>query len=225
MIEIIPAIIAKSFEEVKEKIQLVEPYVKWVQFDIMDGKFVPNTTWSEPQDLRSWKPKVLLEAHLMIKEPEDQVEKWIEAGIKRIIFHIEATSDPHSVIKICRERKVEVGVAINPETPIGNIESLLEFNSNVNVGVKLQRSVDMVLVLGVSPGFGGQAFKPEVLEKITALRETNPRLTIEVDGGMNPTTAKLAISAGANVIVAGSYVFESKDIGGAIAELKNLWQF
>ncbi|MFY9458091.1 MAG: ribulose-phosphate 3-epimerase [Candidatus Spechtbacterales bacterium] len=216
-VEIIPAIIAKSFDELKEKIETVEPYVKWVQLDIMDGKFVPNTTWNEPEDLKLWKPKVLLEAHLMISEPEKYAEQWIDAGIKRIIFHIEATSDPYAIIKICRERKVEVGVAINPETP----ESALSLAAGQAL---LVSSVDMVLVLGVTPGFGGQEFMPSVLEKIKALRNTNPNLTIEVDGGMNPKTAKKVVEAGASVVVVGSYIFRSDDIKKAIDELKNAWQ-
>ncbi len=215
-VEIIPAIIAKDFNELKEKVELVEPYVKWVQIDVMDGNFVPNKTWNNPEDLRKYTPQVSLEAHLMISEPEKYAEKWIDAGIKRIIFHIEATSRPQDVIKICKEKGVQVGVAINPETQVDAIEGLLGQNP-VN-------GVDMVLILGVNPGLGGQEFKPSVLEKIKALRHSHPHLTIGVDGGMNPKTAKNAVEAGANVIVAGSYIFSHVDIKKAIAELKNAWQ-
>lgn len=209
--EIIPAIIANDFTELKEKVERVSPYVKWVQIDVMDGKFVPNTSWNRPEDLASLKSEALFEAHLMILEPERYVEKWIDAGIKRIIFHIEATSDPRAIIKICRDQKVEVGIAINPETPADQAGSFAE-------------SIDMILVLGVTPGFGGQEFKPSVLEKIKALRRSHPYLTIGVDGGMTPATAKLVIAAGANVIAAGSYIFECKDTKVAIEELKNAWQ-
>jgi ribulose-phosphate 3-epimerase len=206
MIEVIPAIIAKNFNELKEKVERVKQYVKWVQLDIMDGNFVPNFTWNEPEELKYYDSGVFMEAHLMISEPEKYAEKWIDAGCKRIIFHIEAATDPYEIIRLCREKKVEVGIAINPETPIVNIESL---------------SVDMVAVLGVTPGFGGQEFKPAALSKIKALRRDLPRLTIEVDGGMNPKTARQVIEAGANIIVAGSYIYNSADIKKAIDELKN----
>jgi len=208
-IEIIPAIIAKNFKELKEKIEIVETYVRWVQLDIMDGNFVPNFTWNKPEELKYYDPGVFLEAHLMVSQPERYVERWIEGGIKRVIFHIEATSDPHAVIQKCRDKHVEVGVAINPDTGIEQIKPMDEL-------------VDMVLVLGVTPGFGGQKFKPEVLEKIKALRKRNPHLTIEVDGGMNPKTAKKVTEAGASMLVAGSYIFGSDDIKKAIDELKNV---
>ncbi len=207
MLEVIPAIIAKSFEEVKEKIRRVEPYVKWVQLDIMDGKFVPNETWNNPEDLAQESFGVSLEAHLMINEPEKYAKDWIDAGIKRIIFHIEAMSNPQSIIHLCREKGVEVGIAINPETSTNSLD-LRRLQPN------------LILVLGVTPGFGGQAFKPEVLPKIKALRKLYPNITIGVDGGMNRETAQAATEAGANIIVAGSYIFGSKDIGGAIGALK-----
>lgn len=208
MIEIIPAIIAKDFKELKEKVERVEPYVKWVHLDAMDGNFVPNFTWNKPEDLKYYDPGVFFEAHLMISEPEKYVEQWIDAGIKRIIFHFESTVSPYAVTKLCHERGVEVAVAINPDTPLSVIEPIFT-------------QVDMVLIMGVTPGFGGQEFKPEVLEKIKALRKRNPHLTIEVDGGMNPKTAKQVIEAGASMIVAGSYIFGSAEVEKAIIELRN----
>ncbi len=206
-VEIIPAIIAKNFKELKEKIEIVEQYVRWVQLDIMDGNFVPNFTWNKPAELKYYDPGVFLEAHLMISEPEKYVGDWIDAGVKRIIFHIEATSDPHAIIQICRNKKIDVGVAINPETDIEQIGAIDEL-------------VDMILILGVTPGFGGQKFKSSIVSKIKALRKRNPHLTIGVDGGMNPKTAKQAIEAGANVIVAGSYIFESEDVEKAVDKIK-----
>lgn len=207
MNEVIPAIIAKTFSELKEKVVLVEPFVRWVQLDIMDGKFVPNWTWNKPQDLKGFDMGVFFEAHLMIQDPEKHVEKWIDGGVKRIIFHIEAASDPHAIIQLCRKRKAEVGVALNPETDIEQIKTLEEL-------------VDMVLVLGVNPGFGGQKFMSSVLPKIRVLRKANPYLAISVDGGMNPTTAQKVAEAGANIVVAGSYIYSSKSIEGAIKALK-----
>lgn len=211
MPKIIPAVIAKTFDELKDKVKIVEPYARWVHVDVMDGDFVPNVTWNRPGDLAHYDAGVFLEAHLMILEPEKYVEQWIDAGIKRIIFHIEATSDPHAIIGLCRKMGVDVGVAINPKTDLSAIKPLGEL-------------VDEVLIMGVTPGFGGQEFKPEVLEKIKLLRKANPHLTIGVDGGMNPMTAKKAVQAGASIIVAGSYILESNDIERAIEELKNSCQ-
>ena len=212
MAELIPAIIAKNFKEVKDMVSRVEGRVKWVHVDVMDGKFVPNITWNNPSDLEKYKPDVFFEAHLMISEPEKDVEKWIDAGIKRIIFHFEATSSHHEIIQICREKKTEVAIAINPET---DIEVLNPFDELVN----------MVLFLGVSPGFGGQKFKPSVVRKIRALHARNPHLTISVDGGMNPQTAKKAVDAGASVVVAGSYIYQSGNVEKAIDEMKEAINF
>jgi len=209
-VEIIPAIIAKNFNELKEKVNLVKAHVKWAHIDVMDGNFVPNITWNNPEDLLESGFEALLEAHLMIREPEKYVERWINSGVKRIIFHIEATSDPHAIIGLCRKMRVDIGVAINPETDLSAIKTLDEL-------------VDMVLIMGVTPGFGGQKFQPSVIKKIKALRKLNPRLTIGVDGGMNVKTAKKVAEAGASIIVAGSYIFGSKDIGKAIEELKSIF--
>lgn len=223
MHEIIPAIIVKSFKELKKKIEKVEPYARWVHIDIMDGKFVPNTTWNNPEELtlpprlrRRKSPN--LEAHLMIQDPEKYVEKWIDSGINRIIFHIEAASSPGEIVKMCREKGAEVGVAINPETPQSSLSLAAGQAPLLNL-------VDEILVLGVTPGFGGQEFKMEALEKIKSLRKDNPHLTIGVDGGMNPKTAKKAVEAGASIVVAGSYIFNSVNAGKAIEELREATNF
>jgi ribulose-phosphate 3-epimerase len=221
MPEVIPAIIAKNFDELKEKIELVEQYVKWVQIDVMDGDFVPNTTWNNPEDLKQYSPDVFMEAHLMISQPEKHIEQWIEAGIKRIIFHIEATSNETAgdIVRICRDNKMEVGIAINPKTPQSSLTLTAGQAPQATAGIEILYP-DMILVLGVTPGFGGQEFKFEVLEKIQALRAECPQLTIGVDGGMNPKTAKQAVDAGANIIVAGSHIYKNSDIKGAIEELR-----
>ena len=207
MVEIIPAIIAKSFMEVREMVGMVEQNVRWVQLDIMDNNFVPNLTWNNPDDLKSYNPGVFLEAHLMISDPEKYVDRWISGGVKRIVFHFEATENPHEIIQICRQRNTDVGIALNPET---DTEVLKPFDE----------LVDMVLMLGVTPGFGGQKFKPKVLEKVKQLRGRNSHLTIGIDGGMNPRTAKKAVEAGANIIVTGSYIFGSNNAEKAINDMK-----
>lgn len=216
MPEVIPAILASDFSEVKEKIKLVEPYVKWVQLDVADGKFVPNTTWNNPDDLKGHAEEfgVSLEAHLMISEPENSIAEWINAGVNRIIFHIEAAKNPQTLISICKKGGVEAGAALNPETNVEQLKSTGGFDYG--------KWLDMILVMGVNPGFGGQEFKPEVIAKIHKLRGTYPGITIGVDGGMRPETAKKVVGAGANTIVAGSYIFGSDDVKKAIEELKRL---
>lgn len=196
--EIIPTILVKSFEEVQEKIRKVENYVNWVQMDIMDGRFVDNKTWDNPQDLKNFKTKIKLEAHLMIEKPEQKIDDWLEV-VDRVIIHYEATEN------IIKDKRV--GLAINPETPIEKVKPFLE-------------DLDLVLIMTVNPGKGGQEFKPEVLGKIKSLREIWPDGNIEVDGGINPETAKKAISAGANLICAGTYIFNSENTKQAIEDLK-----
>lgn len=209
MAEIIPAIIAKDFQEIKKKIRQVEPYTKWIQLDIMDGDFVPNTTWNNPKDLMKMDFSIFLEAHLMISEPEKYVDRWIEVGIKRTIVHIEAVKNLKKIVEKCRQKKVEIGLALNPETSSGVIDDLMN-------------QIDLVLILAVSPGFGGQKFKKETLRKIVDLRQKYPRVKIEVDGGINPETAKKCVKAGADILISGSYIFKSKNIAQAIDKLKNI---
>ncbi len=207
--EIIPAINTDSFEEIKRRIRLVEPYVKWVQLDITDGTFTKNTTWHNSEDLLSLKTSLNIEVHLMINNIEERVDNWIIAPVKRIIFHLEASRDPDFVIEKCRQAGKEVGIAINPDTAWTKL-------------VPYFQKVDLFQVLGVSPGLAGQKFSEDNLDKIMHLRKERPECIIEVDGGMDKITAKKAIDAGADIIVAASAIFDSKDIGKAIKELRNL---
>jgi len=208
MIEIIPSIIAKDFGELKERIEKIEDYVKWTQLDISDGDFAPNRTWNDPVQLKYYDPGVFMEAHLMIQEPEKVIDEWIESGVKRIYFHYEATSVHQELIDKIKEAKLEAGVAILQETPLSLISSL--------------RNLDVVLLFSGSLGFyGGEFNTDDILPRISTLRDKYPGLKIEIDGGMNPRTAKQAVDAGANLIISGSYIFDSGNIKGAIEELKN----
>jgi ribulose-phosphate 3-epimerase len=204
--EIIPTILVKDFEQVKEKIKKVEGYVNWVQLDIMDGKFVNNETWRNPSDLRGFKTKLKLEAHLMVENPEEKIDDWLEV-VDRVIIHYEACNNPKDLIEKVQSKEKQIGLAINPETLIDVVKPFLN-------------DLDLVLIMSVQPGMGGQGFKAEVLAKIKSLRETWPNGKIEVDGGINPETAKRAIEAGANLICAGTYIFNSKNIEEAIESLK-----
>jgi ribulose-phosphate 3-epimerase len=204
MIQIIPAIIAKDFQELQEKIKKVEPYVDWVQLDIMDGQFVDNITWNNPADLKNLETKINLEAHLMIQNPEMVIDNWIESGVRRIIFHYESTEYHQEIIKKIQEAGLEVGLAINPETPI---EVLDPFSQILNSRFQI-----LILVMTVQPGRGGQQFLEETLDKIRNLREKYKSVNIEVDGGINPETAPKVIQAGANLLASGSAIFKNDNI-------------
>lgn len=214
MIEIIPAIIAKDFQELEEKISKVKPFVDWVQLDVMDGKFVESATWNNPEEL----PKLTencsplkLEAHLMIEKPEDVIDKWIKSGVKRIIFHYEATGKHQEIIDKIYSVGLRAGIAINPETPIDVFEPFLKVLS-----FKFQVSI---LIMSVHPGKGGQKFLEEALPKIKDLREKYHDVIIGVDGGINLETASKVIQAGADILAVGSGIFEG-DIEENIKLLK-----
>lgn len=220
--EVIPAILAKTFSELKEKIRQVESYVNWVQLDILDGNFAPNLTWNNPQELDAQDFSVFLEAHLMVLNPDKILDAWLASGIKRIIVHIEAVgsekshtkTDPlqHKVIDMSqkvREAQVQFGLALNPETPISAVKDFLDY-------------CDLVLLLAVSPGFGGQKFKEEVLPKISEVRKITDKVKIEVDGGINLVTGKKCAEAGADILVSNSYIFNSDNIKKAILDLQNI---
>ncbi len=212
MIEIIPAIIAEDFRELKKKIRLVEPYVDWVQIDIMDGKFVPHSTWSEPKKLKDINTNLKIETHLMILDPFKTVDDCLRAGVSRVIIHWESLkSNPEGQLKKITEKvksyKSQIGVALNPETPWQEIKAFV-------------KNLDLVLLMGVNPGRSGQSFREEILPKIKALRELSANLNIEVDGGVKSENVRKIIEAGANILVAGSAIFEARDVKMAIEELR-----
>lgn len=210
-IEIIPTILVKDFKEVRERIKKVEDYVNWVQLDIMDGVFVDNETWRNPKDLKKIKTKVKLEAHLMVQKPEKVIDDWLEVA-DRVIIHFESKITNRELgirelIKKAHKKKREFGLALNPETHPAVVTPFL-------------KDLDLVLCMTVQPGWGGQEFEDRVLTKIEVLRKLWPNGNLEVDGGINPETAKKTIKAGANLICAGTYVFKNKNIEEAIQNLK-----
>ncbi|OGF69019.1 hypothetical protein A3H65_02125 [Candidatus Giovannonibacteria bacterium RIFCSPLOWO2_02_FULL_45_14] len=209
MIEVIPAINAESFEEVKSKIKLVEPHVKWAHLDIADGTFTPNTLWHNASDLLTLETPLLVEVHLMISDMDTRWQDWILPKVDRIIFHAEAAHDPEFVLNKIKESKKEVGVAISPETDWKKLKPFC-------------RVADLVQTLAVPPGRAGQAFKPDILDKIKHIRKSHPKAIIEVDGGINLETGKKCAHAGANILVSANYIFGSGDIKKAIEELKNV---
>jgi ribulose-phosphate 3-epimerase len=198
MIEIVPAILVKTPEELKQKLKEVEPYVNRVQIDIMDGKFVPNKT-IQPEEIKSFKTNLIKEAHLMVEDNEKYVNDFLKMGFDMIIIHIESCKNVEKIIKKVKGQGKKVALAINPPTPLSAIKKYLD-------------DLDMVLIMTVNPGFSGQGFIPEVSFKIKELRQMKKDLDIEVDGGIKIENAKIVVEAGANILVSASgiYNFENK---------------
>lgn len=211
---IAPSILSADFGRLAEEVAAIEAGgCDLVHVDVMDGRFVPNLTIGplvvEAVAKRATKP---LDVHLMIVEPEKYVDAFVEAGADIVTVHAEASPHLHRTIQQIRAAGAKAGVALNPSTPIQHVEHVLE-------------DLDMVLVMSVNPGFGGQSFIPAALPKIKALREMAREkglndLWIEVDGGITPSNIDQVAAAGANVFVAGSAVFGREDYGEAIGELR-----
>lgn len=207
--KIIPAINATSFNGAEKQIEQAAKFAELIHIDIVDGKFAPNKTWGSPDDLskvRGQLPNVSFEIHLMVENPEAIVEDWLKAGAKRIIIHLESITDPVYIIETCEHYGAEVALAINPET---EMEKLLAHTDEFKA----------FLLLAVHPGLAGQKFQHQIVSKIEFLRERAPNVKIEVDGGINPETAKLAKEAGADVLVSASYIFGSENPRKAYEQL------
>ncbi len=207
MIEIVPAILVKTQEELEQRFKEVEPYVDRIQIDIMDGKFVPNKT-IQPEDMKDFKTNLVKEAHLMVNDNEKYVEDFLNLGFDLIIVHYESCKDIPGIIKKVKERGKKIALAINPPTPLLVIKDYLN-------------DLDMVLIMTVNPGFSGQGFDSSVLSKIRELRGMKRDLDIEVDGGIKVGTVKLAAKAGANIFASCSGIYKFEDKKKAIEALKN----
>jgi len=195
-IRIAPSILAADFSRLQEHIdEAGNP--EWIHVDVMDGQFVPHITMG-PVVMRGIKTSSPLDVHLMVSDPLGQVEAFAKAGASIITFHIEAlhtVEDVHRCIEAIKKQGVRAGLAIKPRTPISGALPFLD-------------ELDLLVIMTVEPGVSGQSFMPEMLQKVREIRNSHPDLDIEVDGGINEETVKLAASAGANVFVAGSAVFK-----------------
>lgn len=214
VIKIAPSILTADFFKLGDEIKSIENAgADLIHIDVMDGHFVPNITIGSLV-VKAIKPNtnLPLDVHLMIENPDNYIESFAKNGADIISVHVEATDHLHRTIQLIKSYGVKAAVAINPATPLCELEYIIG-------------DIDMVLLMSVNPGFGGQKFIPNVLPKIRQVREMIERkgltIDIEVDGGVNEQTVKEVIEAGANVLVAGSYVFGNDNRELAISKLKN----
>ena len=213
MLKIAPSILAADFSKLAEEIKCVDSLgADYIHIDVMDGHFVPNITLG-PGIVKCLRPHTELpfDVHLMIENPDQYIKDFKEAGADIITVHVEACRHLHRTLQLIKQYEMQCGVVLNPHTPLEMIKHVLQ-------------EVDWILIMSVNPGFGGQTFIPDSLNKIATLnqwrQEQNLSYVIEVDGGVNEETARLCEEAGADVVVAGSAVFNAVDRQLAIQKIK-----
>jgi len=214
-IKLAPSILAADGANLGQEIKKVsDAGCEYIHIDIMDGHFVPNLTFGPHviKSLRKYSDKIF-DVHLMVDNPMEYIEPFVDAGADIITVHVESTKHLHKVIQGIKEKGVKVGVSLNPATSYTTIEPII-------------KDIDMVLIMSVNPGFGGQSFIESSLDKISKTRELldkyNPNCDIQVDGGINLNNVKEVVKSGANILVAGSAIFNADDVAERINEFKSL---
>jgi len=207
-IKIAPSILSAKKERLQEEVNEIEPVADLIHVDIMDGKFVPPTTF-KPEEIKAVKSKLPKDVHLMVDHPikDGFIEGYADAGASIVTIHEECKDNIKEAFELIKSKGIKVGISINPPTPLEKIKQYLD-------------DVDMVLIMSVNPGYPGQKFIEDVLPKVEELRKLKPELDIEIDGGINYETIRQAAKAGANVFVAGSFIFKQEDRIKVIKELR-----
>lgn len=204
-----PSILTLDFSNIQTQCaKLQRDGADWIHLDVMDGIFVPNSTfdWQLVSQVKQ-AVTIPLDVHLMVVDPINVVDNYAKAGADIITFHLEAAKDVIATINVIKKSGCKVGISVKPGTPVAEIEPYLPL-------------IDMVLVMSVEPGFGGQKFMPSAVERIAQISALNPDILIQVDGGINPQTAPLVKKAGANVLVAGSAIVNTDNWEKAISNLR-----
>ncbi len=208
-----PSFLSCDFTNLEDEIKSIS-LAKWIHFDVMDGKFVPNITYNHTKlkEIKNYSNQ-FFDCHLMIENPEIHVQDYIDAGADLITFHYEATDDYMSLIKYIQSKGIKAGISIKPNTKVTELDNVLNI-------------IDLILIMSVKPGKGGQKFLTNSINKIAYLNkkrtEFNLKYLIEVDGGINLETAKLVKKAGCDVIVVGSFIFKNINREQLIKELENV---
>ena len=206
IVEIVPAILSHNLADAQNKIKLVEPFVRRVQIDVMDGQFVDNKTLSV-DEYANIKTPLIREAQLMVREPEAYLNDCKNFGIDLVEFHLESLGNPWSVIQKAKSLELKIGIALNPNTPLERAREYLQ-------------SIDLILLMSVNPGFGGQEFIPETIQRIKLLRAMWPKGIIEVDGGLKKGIVSQCVKAGANFLVVGSGIFGEENPAQTLKDLQ-----
>ncbi|MBP2662313.1 MAG: rpe [Firmicutes bacterium] len=215
MIKVAPSILSADFSQLANEISKIEKAgADWVHIDVMDGHFVPNLTFGPPVVAAIRKvTKLPFDVHLMVTNPQDLIEPFAKAGADIITVHAETAPHLHRLLQTIKEYGLKAGVSLNPSTPLAVVEEVLD-------------DLDMILIMSVNPGYGGQKFIPGAIEKITRLKakldQRKLSVDIEVDGGINASTARQVIAAGATILVAGSAVYGAPDMTQAIKNIRGL---